>query len=440
MTSHSIDLQAFINERRLSRLQWLIIVLCFLILAIDGFDTAAIGFIAPALTLEWGIERPAIAPVLTAALVGLAFGALAAGPIADRIGRKPVLVTSVVLFGLGSLASALTNDLFSLTIVRFLTGLGLGAAMPNATTLTAEYVPDQRRAFLVTLMFCGYTLGSALGGFVAAWLIPAYGWRSVLLLGGAMPLVLALLLALFLPESAKFLISKGRPVARIRRILERMRAGPNVLNASAFTIPDSIADRAARPVSAILAPALLRGTLLLWTTYFFGLTIVFLLTSWMPTLLNQAGYSISRAAVVTAGFQGGGTIGAILVGQAMDRMRPSRALAISYFLAAIFVFLIGRSAEMVTFLTVTVIGAGFFTSGAQTPLNAFAAQFYPTELRATGVSWMLGVGRCGAILGTFIGGPLLAAGWGFPAIFGLLAVSGLIASLAIMLVGLIYSR
>jgi AAHS family 4-hydroxybenzoate transporter-like MFS transporter len=160
----------------------------------------------------------------------------------------------------------------------------------------------------------------------------------------------------------------------------------------------------------------------------------------LPTLLNQAGYEISTAALITAGFQGGGTIGAIFVGRMMDRARPALVLAVSYFLAAIFVFLIGRFAESIVLLAIAITGAGFFTSGAQTPLNAFGALFYPTELRATGVSWMSGVGRCGAILGAFIGGPLLAAGWGFQAIFGLLAVSGVLAAAAIFSVGRIYKQ
>ena len=169
---------------RSRRFQWLIFALCFCVVLLDGFDTAAIGYIAPSLVTEWGVERPALAPVLSAALFGLAFGALSSGPLADRLGRKTVLVGSVLVFGLACLASAFSADLTQLVVWRFVTGLGLGAAMPNAVTLMSEYCPDGRRATLTNAMFCGFPLGAAFGGFLAAWMIPHWGWRSVLVLGG----------------------------------------------------------------------------------------------------------------------------------------------------------------------------------------------------------------------------------------------------------------
>src|SRR5262249_24743433 len=156
-----IEVQAFLDEHRFSRFQWTIFALCFVVVLADGFDTAAIGFIAPSLVSEWGVERSALGPVLSAALFGLAFGALGAGPLADRFGRKLVLSASVLLFGVACLASSFSADLTQLTILRFVTGIGLGAAMPNAVTLMSEYCPDARRATLTNLMFCGFPLGAA---------------------------------------------------------------------------------------------------------------------------------------------------------------------------------------------------------------------------------------------------------------------------------------
>jgi AAHS family 4-hydroxybenzoate transporter-like MFS transporter len=199
----SLNVQSFLNEHPFSPYQWLIFALCFLIVLLDGFDTAAIGFVAPSLIKEWGIARPALAPVLSAALFGLAAGAFAAGPLSDRFGRKRVLVTSVALFGVACTASYFAADLGQLTVLRFITGLGLGAAMPNAVTLMIEYCPDQRRATLTNTMFCGFPLGAALGGFLAAWMIPQWGWRSVFLLGGVAPLVLTVLMLVILPESVR---------------------------------------------------------------------------------------------------------------------------------------------------------------------------------------------------------------------------------------------
>src|SRR3954447_21369230 len=207
----SIDVQTFLNEHPFSGYQWVIFALCFWIVLLDGFDTAAIGYIAPSLITEWSVERPALAPVLSAALFGLAFGALSAGPLDDRFGRKAVLVVSVLVFGTACLASAFSGGLTQLVIWRFLTGLGLGAAMPNAVTLMIEYCPDQRRATLTNTMFCGFPLGAALGGFLAAWMIPLWGWRSVFLLGGLAPLVLTVLMLAILPESVRYMVANALP-------------------------------------------------------------------------------------------------------------------------------------------------------------------------------------------------------------------------------------
>ncbi|RBJ75395.1 hypothetical protein C3L29_032845, partial [Pseudomonas sp. MWU12-2534b] len=156
----------------------------------DGFDTAAIGFIAPSLLGEWNLTKPDLAPVLSAALFGLACGALVSGPLSDKLGRRSLLLGSVFLFGVACLMSAFSTTIGHLTILRFITGVGLGAAMPNTTTLLSEYAPQRTRALLITVMFTGFKLGSALIGFVAGWLIPLHGWRAVLLFGGGLPLLL----------------------------------------------------------------------------------------------------------------------------------------------------------------------------------------------------------------------------------------------------------
>src|SRR3954452_9483301 len=223
----SLDVQTFLNEHPFSGYQWTIFVLCFCIVLLDGFDTAAIGYIAPSLITEWGVERPALAPVLSAALFGLAFGALSAGPLADRVGSKAVLVGSVLVFGAACLASAFSGGLNQLVIWRFVTGLGLGAAMPNAVTLMSEYCPGARRATRTNAMFCGFPLGAAFGGFLAAWMIPHFGWRSVLILGGAAPLLLTLLLLLLLPESVRYMVAESYPAERIKAVLRRISATNN---------------------------------------------------------------------------------------------------------------------------------------------------------------------------------------------------------------------
>src|ERR1700712_3109589 len=220
----AIHIQTFLDAQPFSRFQWLLFTLCFLTVLLDGFDTGAVGFVAPSLLKEWSVDKPALAPVLSGALFGLAAGALFAGPLADRFGRKRVLVTSVAIFGLASLACAFAHSLTQLTITRFITGIGLGAAMPNAVTLMSEYCPAKRRATLTNAMFCGFPLGAALGGFLAAWMIPSWGFRSVLLAGGIAPLLLTALLVLLLPESVRHMVTSGQPIERIRAVLGRISA------------------------------------------------------------------------------------------------------------------------------------------------------------------------------------------------------------------------
>lgn len=424
-----IDVQAFIDARRMSPFQWAILLFCFIVLALDGLDTASIGFVAPMLVKEWGIARADLSPILSASLVGLALGALAAGPLADRFGRKKMIVSSVLLFGLCSLACAWADSVLQLTVLRWLTGLGLGAAMPNTVTLMAEYAPAKHRSLLVTTMFCGFTLGSAGGGVLSAMLIPAFGWRSVLAVGGVLPLMLFPLLLWYLPESIRFMVMRGRPSGEIAALMSRIGGQP--LPESCVFVQPHDEPRAGSPVALLFAPRYGSGTLLLWLTGFMGLLVIYLLTSWMPTLIKDAGFPIERAALVTALFQLGGTAGSICVGWGMDRIGRHKSIALSYLLGAACIYGVGRIYTDLMLLGACVFCAGFFISGSQTGMNALAAAFYPTAGRATGVSWMLAVARLGAIVGAVLGGNMLAAGWGLSAIFSVLAMAALVAAAAV---------
>ncbi|RMS66883.1 Benzoate transport [Pseudomonas syringae pv. aceris] len=284
--SSTLDVQAFINAQPLSGYQWRVVALCFLIVFLDGLDTAAMGFIAPALSQDWGIDRASLGPVMSAALIGMVFGALGSGPLADRFGRKVVLVVAVLLFGLFSLASAYSSNIDQLLVLRLLTGLGLGAAMPNATTLLSEYTPERLKSLLVTSMFCGFNLGMACGGFVSAKLIPSMGWHSLLMLGGILPILLAAVLMVWLPESARFLVVRNRGAERIRKVLAPI-APKALAGITDFSVPEQKTVSSRNVLKVIFSGTYSAGTLLLWLTYFMGLVIVYLLTSWLPTLMRR---------------------------------------------------------------------------------------------------------------------------------------------------------
>lgn len=428
-THASTDVQQFLDTHPFSRYQKLILWLCFLIVAIDGFDTASIGFIAPAIRAEWGLTPAALAPLFGAGLFGLMAGSFLFGPLADRYGRRPVLIFSVAFFGAASLLSAWSTDLTMLLVLRFLTGLGLGGAMPTSVTMTSEYCPQQRRSGLVTLMFCGFTIGSALGGLASAQLLHLIGWRGVLMLGGALPLLLVPVLLLALPESLRWLVLKGRDGSQkiMRRIAPTLAALPRLV----------VSDRklAGSPMAELFRPGVLGGTLLLWSTFFMSLLIIYLLSSWMPTLLSGNGLSLSNASLVTMMFQVGGTVGAILLGRWMDRHSPHKVLSIAYLAAAGCIVVVALSGSSLALLVLAVFGVGFGVSGSQVGANALAAAFYPTSSRATGVSWAAAVGRSGSVLGSMAGGLMLTLKLDNATIFFLLAIPAVLASLALLAMG-----
>lgn len=431
-TQRTIDVQGFINAHRLSAMQVLTLLLCFFIVAVDGFDTAAIGFIAPAIRAEWGLTAAHLAPVFGAGLAGLMAGAFLFGPLADRFGRKTILMACVGFFGLACLASAYSTSLGMLVVLRFLTGLGLGGAMPNSVTLSSEYAPEKHRSVLVTTMFCGFTLGSALGGVVAAHIVASYGWRAVLVIGGVLPLVLLPVLAMTLPESVRYLVMKGRKPEQVRRTLQRIAPSED-LSASVFAVPE----KALRgfPVKHLFDRNLRRGTLFLWLAFFMSLLVIYLLSSWLPTLISSTGMTLKKASLVTAMFQVGGTVGAIALGQLMDRFNPQRVLGVTYALAAVLTALIGSSTGSTPVLVLAVFGAGFCISGAQVGANALAAGFYPTATRATGVSWASGVGRIGSVLGSMTGGWMLALDWSLPMVFAVVGAPAVIAAVSMLSMG-----
>jgi MFS transporter, AAHS family, 4-hydroxybenzoate transporter len=429
-SAKNIDIKSFIDERPISAYQWLLVALCFLVVTADGMDVAIMGFVAPSIIADWHISRPAFGLVMSAAPIGLVIGALAAGPASDRIGRKGVLITSVFLFGVFTIATAFTNSPASMAFLRVLTGIGLGAAMPNTTTLLSEYAPQRKRALLITIMFTGFNLGSALIGFVAGWLIPTHGWRSVLMFGGGLPLVLIPLQIWLLPESARLLAVRGATSQRIGKVLGRVCGvrfkGDETFISNEPPLPTK------KPIGVLFSHGYGRMTISLWVTYFMGLLVIYLLTGWLPTLMKDAGLSVSAAANVTAMFQIGGTIGAVLVGWIMDRTRPAPVISAAYLGGAVCVLGLAWIGAMSSSLAMLVFAAGFCMSGAQTGLNAFAPSRYPTVARATGVSWMLGMGRFGSIFGSAFGGALLGLGWQFGAILAMLAVPATLAAIALL--------
>jgi AAHS family 4-hydroxybenzoate transporter-like MFS transporter len=425
----TIDVQRFINEHPFGRFQKLVFFMCFVIVMLDGFDTAAIGFIAPSLLGEWHLTKPSLAPVLSAALTGIAVGALVCGPLSDRLGRRRLVVGSVSLFGVACLASAFSANLVQLTVLRFVTGVGLGAAMANAVTMMDEFCPTRRRATVTSLLCCGFPFGAGLGGLLAAWLVPHVGWRSVLVLGGVIPILHSVLLVLRLPESVRFLVAKGRPAARIRAIL--IRISREATEAHRFTLAENAPEASGNGIGLVLSRSYIVGSLMLWIAAFMGLLVIYALINWMPILLNGAGLSMRSATLISALFPLGG-VGAVLCGALMDRFNANLVIAACYALAALTLFCIGATAGSVGMLVPVVLLSGVLMNTAQASMNALAAGFYPTEGRGTGVAWMLGMGRFGGIAGSFLVAELVRRHFTLAGVFATIAAAGAISCVALL--------
>jgi AAHS family 4-hydroxybenzoate transporter-like MFS transporter len=430
MSQNTARISEIIDNAKISPYQILILTLCFLIVLLDGFDTAIIGYIAPALREEWQLLPAQLSPAFGAGLLGLLIGSLIFGPVADAIGRKRVLLVSILIFGGGTLASAYTHSIESLTLLRFITGIGLGGAMPTCITLSSEYSPVRRRMIMVTLSWSGFTAGLALGGILAGQIIPAFGWRGVLMLGGIAPLLLLPLLAWQMPESVRFMTSSPKHADKLRKVVERI-TGKSW--AGVTIVDDERPVKANSPISHLFIEGRAVRTLLLWVAFFCSLFVFYQLTSWLPSILKDVGYDIVQASRIGAMVPLGGTLGAILMALLMDRVGPYRVLALSYLGAALVVGATGYLMGDVYTLAATVFLIGFGVAGAQNGLNLVSATIYPTAARVTGVSWAMASGRFGSIIGSMLGAWMIVASGSTEMFFIWLALPVLVGAAAIFL-------
>jgi AAHS family 4-hydroxybenzoate transporter-like MFS transporter len=428
----AISISEIIDERPLSRFQISIIALCGLILLLDGFDTQCIGFLAPGISESLSIPLKAFGPVFSAALIGLMIAAMAMGPVADRWGRKWPVVLSAATFAIFALLTARAASLEQLIVFRFLTGLGLGGAMPNLVALTSEYSPKRLQAVFVGMLFVGMPLGALVGGLVSSVMIPLWGWRSVFYLGGVVPLAIAVILIQALPESVRFLTARGKNPAAISRIMRKI--APDVAGAELNLSSGAGAAEttATLPVRRLFTDGRAAGTVLLWIPFFMNLLMLYFIVNWLPGLLRQSGLPVSAGVIAVSIFSLGGIAGCIAEGRIMNSCGAYPTLLVEFVLSAL---LVGAMAfltrSFATMMAVTFV-LGVAIQGAQAGLNALAANFYPTTVRSTGVGWALGVGRVGSIVGPAIGGMLLSMGWTPQRIFLAGMAPALIASLAIL--------
>jgi len=416
--SPKIEIGQLIDERSLSPLQILIIVMSALVVWLDGYHIQSMSLVVPTLSKEWSVKTTDFKLVMSSALIGILFGSAFIASMGDRWGRRRVLIISMVIVGLSSIGTGYATSVVHLIIWRFLTGLGLGASIPNATALTSDYVPAKRRAALVTLMFSGISIGAFTSSYIAPPIVAAFGWRGMFTIGGAVPLVMCLLLAVTIPESIRLLVERVPGDPRIPKILARLAPGIDAQNVYAAKKQEV----KRQSVVELFSRVYKKGTLLLWSVFVVNMFILYLLVLWLPTLLSAQGWSPSQAMRGTGIIQIGGVAGGFILSWFVDRGKTVISTISAYAITGIAFGLFGflPSSGFSWWILLFIVGSGI--SGGQFVLNALAAGYYPPMIRSTGVGWAYSIGRIGAVLSGYAGGKILEMKVEPFAVLGLLVI------------------
>jgi AAHS family 4-hydroxybenzoate transporter-like MFS transporter len=399
-----------IDGHSLGAFQVWTVALCGLVLVLDGFDAQIINYTAPSIAQTMHVAVSHFGTIFSSSLIGLMIAAMASGPIADRWGRKWPVIVSVFSFSAFSLATAHVTSFNELWVLRFVTGLGLGGAMPNVVALASEYVPRRLLPIAVPIVFIGMPLGGTLSGLISAAVIPKWGWRSMFYIGGTLPLLISILLIALLPESIRFLAVKGKAPKTMRRIMARIAPEIAAADMNLLASPEDNKHTGV-PVKHLFTEGRAVGTILLWIPYFMNLLLIYFTGSWLPALLRSEGMTIAAASTATAFLSFGGMFGCVAEGYFIKWGGAGAVLLAEYALAGGFLALLAVLQVRFQMVLVLTFVAGFMIIGAQGGLNALAANFYPTAVRSTGIGWALGVGRIGSIVGPLLGGMFLTMGW-----------------------------
>lgn len=430
--TNKVDVHTFLDDSHISLRQWLIIFLGFMVLTVDGFDMVAMGLIVKPLSNQWHIPPKDFGPALMSGLFGLVIGSLLSGPLADRFGRKWIVIGSVFFFGSWNLASAYAWNMNSLVVLRLLTGVGLGAAMPNITTLISEFAPKRYRAALVTAIYCGFNVGAALGSSASGPLIESHGWQSVLIAGGVIPLALILFLIPLLPESMRFLAQNLKKNQQTLITMSNQFIRNLANNDTEFFSSEEKANSKGA-LGSLFNATYGFGTFMIWITLFVGLFSVYLMSSWLPTLMSNAGFNSKQAANMAALYQAGGVAGNLFAGMVMGHFGYHCSIIFTICLGALIAFILAFIPASIAIMGPFVFVLGYAINGINPSCYALSAHYYPTPIRATGISWATGIGRIGAITGAGVGSLMLAANWSVHHVFMFMPIILVVGAVAIFL-------
>jgi AAHS family 4-hydroxybenzoate transporter-like MFS transporter len=432
MPAQTLKISDIVDGRPVSALQYRVFALCALVAFMDGFDTQAIGYVAP--LLATAVARPIadFGVVFSAGLAGAAAGAFGFGPLADRYGRRRPLIAACLLFSVFSIATLFVASFGELVLVRVLTGIGLGGAIPTCLALVAEYAPRQRRGLAVTAMFSAFPLGGFVAGLTASALISAWGWQAVFVSGGALPLVVGLALMAWLAESPGYLIARDPGDPAVRTIVAAI--APDLARSDyALVGGDEKASR--NPLREVFADGRLVVTVLLWVPFFLSFMVLLTVVLWGPSLLKESGLPLPVTSLIMAIHYLGGFIGTATSGWLVDRFGALKVLITAFVMGALCLTLFGQATSEVV-LGAIALWCGIFVTAAANGMLAVAASLYPTPVRSTGIGWAMGMGRFGQLVGPIVVGVMVAAKVSMPSIFMVAAIPCLVSAAFVVMVRL----
>lgn len=425
-----------IIDRKISGYQWLIILLCFFIALFDGFDTQAVAFTAPAIIDAFQLEAKALAPVLTAGIIGMTIGAMCLGILGDKLGRRKTLILCIFIFAISTLFTAFVTHLNHIFILRVIAGLGMGGATPVLLALAAEYSPKRYKGLVTTGVLLALPAGAMLGGLLAAKIMPIWGWQSIYIIGGVVPLLFLVILFFVLPESLEYLRQKPTALNKqtIEKILNKISAEKIHLDENNFHSTTESKEKTAK-LSILFQQGLDKTTIGVWGTYFFNWVAWFMLLSWLPTILKQAGLDPSNAPYASVTVNAAFIVFAIPLAYFLPKLNTVKILSFMFICGIAIAIALGLTIQSQQWglIFVLIACAGFGIGGQQLALNYLVVASYPTEVRATAIGWAIGMGRFGAIIGSAIGGLILAS-FGIQGYFMSLAIPLVIAFICILII------
>jgi AAHS family 4-hydroxybenzoate transporter-like MFS transporter len=405
----SLSINKLVDSAPLGKLQIICFLLGFLTLVMDGFDTYTVGYLGPVLIKEWNLSPSYLGLIFSASMFSGLLGSVAGAPLADLYGRKVVLIVSVLVFGIATILSGVVDTGAEFLICRAVVGLGLGATLPNVVVIVSEFAPTRYRSTFSVLSVTAMSVGLLLAGLTAALMLPSLGWRQMLIACGMAPIIWAIVLVVWLPESIKYLVVRGGEPHAIATLVRRIDPNVKLSNFAKFHLDEDLSRQA--PIKEVFSRNRVMGTIFLGIANSLVYSVDFLIAFWLPTLMNKLGNSIEASAFVLITFKIGAIIGPLIASVLMDRLKPLPIIIGSLLVGSAFIVLFGLNSANYNVAIWLGVAAGLFESAAFNGVIGFSANCYPTAMRASGLGVILGAARTVGSIGPMAGGFLLAAGF-----------------------------